>query len=142
VVVLRKCIAILIVLSIICLTSCNFDPYGGTRPIDYGETCWVCENPPANFTVDPLLEDYYYPEGEIKINNNLLKFKMYFIHGTNEVLVKIIDEYSSAQAPADIVGFDGYCTFSKDKLIIKIDKETDNLFNGKYNELIFVRDQS
>ena len=51
---------ILICMVMFCfsLSSCNFDPYYGKRPYDYGASTWVCENPSARFVVNPEDEDY------------------------------------------------------------------------------------
>ena len=39
-----KIITVLLVLSmIICLVSCDYDPYKGRRPIDQPGTTWVCD---------------------------------------------------------------------------------------------------
>ena len=37
--------------------------------------------------------------------------------------------------------FTGTCKYSKTKFTIKIDTETDNLFDGEYDELVFVRQE-
>ena len=33
----------------------------------------------------------------------------------------------------------GHCTFLPEKIVIKVDKDSDRLFNGKYDELVFIR---
>ena len=37
--------------------------------------------------------------------------------------------------------FTGTCKYSKTKFTIKVDTETDNLFDGQYDELVFVRQE-
>lgn len=37
--------------------------------------------------------------------------------------------------------FTGTCKYSKTKFRIKVDTETDNLFDGEYDELVFVRQE-
>ena len=37
--------------------------------------------------------------------------------------------------------FTGTCKYSKTKFTIKVDTETDNLFDGQYDELVFIRQE-
>lgn len=128
---LKKFVAFLLAAISILLCSCNFDRYDGKRPFDYGAAKWVCEEPTAWFVVNPDAEDYYSPKGEVTVNDETLKFELIFVHETNTVFFN---------TETSEIGFDGECEFSSEKLIIKVDKQTDTLFGGRYDELVFVRE--
>lgn len=134
---MRK-ISVLLAVIICCvvLSSCNFDPYYGKRPIDYGAAKWVCEEPEAIFIVDPEAEDYYSPKGEVCWNDEALPIQFFFVHETNRVLVHEIVAENSDKEPLE---FDGDGEFSEYEFIMHIDKEKDTFFEGQYDTLTFKR---
>lgn len=129
--------AVLSVVLILAFIGCNFDPYYGKRPFDYGAATWVCENPSAWFVVNPDVDDYYQPEGEIQLNDETMQFKLFFVPETNLVFFVIIKNSVSNNEECYDSGFDGECIFSPEKLVIKVDKDTDTVFDGQYDELVF-----
>lgn len=131
---LSALISVLVCCSV--LGSCQYDLYGGKRPFNYGAAKWVCENPFVWFVIDPNVEDYYSPKGEIQVNNETLRFQLFFGHGTNEVSFKIIKHYGLGDKRLEL---SGECAFSPEKLIVTIDRETDTTFDGQYSILIFTR---
>ena len=131
-----KKVYILISAIIICalLYGCQHDfPYSGTRPYDYEDAIWVCEDPPAYFIVDHSDKEYFEPKGKITLDGQELKFKFSFVNGTNIILINDL-------VPGEEYGLYGNCDFSPDKLVIKINKKVkDTIFNHTRDELIFVR---
>lgn len=124
-----------ILLILITFGGCVFatDFYYGKRPYDYGEATWVCESPDAWFIVTSEDdENVVYPQGEINIGSETIKFTLSFGYGKD---ASFTDEND------DMILF-GICKFSAEKLIITVDKEKDKLFNGKYDTITFVRNES
>ena len=112
-----------------CVIATDF--YSGKRPYDYGEATWVCESPDAWFVVNASEDDenFIYPTGEIAIGNKIIQFTLSFGHGK---VACFMDEN-------DDVILLGTCKFSSEKLIITVDKETDTLFNGRYDTITFIK---
>ena len=127
---MKKIILVLVILSFLLLIGCNIDPYDGERPFDYGDAEWVCEDPLAYFVIDADSEEYYSPRGEICLDDQLVEFQLIFVHGTDKVFLNVTSRDVSGE-------LNGECVFSPEKLIIIVNKETDTLFYGKYDELIF-----
>ena len=117
------------------LSACNYDPYSGRRPYDYGDARWSCDLIDAYFTVDLSKEDYYYPEGEMKINNTIYKFKLYFVHQTNQIFLSVFENKSNLK----IGELCGECSFSEKTLTIEVDSKRDTIFDGRYPTIIFIR---
>ena len=137
---MRKAFALILgVILALSLGGCNYDLYSGKRPYDYGAAKWVCEEASVWFTVDPDAKEYYSPEGEIQIGDQTKPCKLFFIHQTDQVSLTIL----KTERPNDNELYDGelegVCTFSPDRLVIKVDTGNDTIFGGKYEELIFVR---
>lgn len=128
----------LVVIIAAFLTSCMCDPYSDKRPFDYGDAKWICEETYIYFTVDLTEEEYYYPKGEIEINGAIYPCEFSFIHQTNvlHILVYNTEDFSPENMLARI---DGECDFSPDTLVFHIDKDRDEVFNGKYDTLTFSR---
>ena len=143
VVILRRFVELICVVAFcFALNSCNFDPYSDTRPFDYGDAKWICKNPEAWFLVDLTQEEYYYPKGEIIFNNQSIQVKFRFIHQTNQVFIDLLNCGDSSSITGYDSLLDGKCTFSPEKLVIKVDKTTDTMFNGKYDEIVFKRESA
>ena len=139
--VLKNSIALVCFFAVI-LSGCMCDPYAGKRPSDYDDAKWVCEEPNIWFEVNSDEEESYYPKGEIVYNNQTIQVVFKFVNQTNRVF---INQYSYADAyriSGDNCVFGGECEFSPEKLIIKIEKDTDTVFNGEYDELVFIRNDT
>ena len=120
--------------------SCMGDPYSDKRPFDYGYSQWICEDPYIYFTVDTTEEEYYYPKGEIEINGELYPCEFSFIHQTNVLDILVYNyRYKDTSIEYKLGEIDGECDFSPDILIFHIDKERDNIFDGKYDTFTFYR---
>lgn len=138
--ILRKLlIAALSVISIFTISGCNLDPYYGKRPFDYGTAMWVCENTSAWFIVNPDDDNYYYPKGEVVYNGQTIQVGFRFIHETNRVFIDFLDSNDSSNISEYDQMLNGECIFSPEKLVIKVDKDTDALFDGQYDTLVFIR---
>ena len=131
------------------LTACMFDKYSEKRPFDYGEAKWSCitDDYSLYFYVNLDKEDYYYPEGEIKLGESTYFCKFYFIHQTNQLSVSVYpleykdipDEYRNRE---DILfELSGVCNFNPNSFTVCVDKPSDTLFNGEVEELIFLREE-
>ena len=122
----------LFVILLICtsmLTSCYV--YGsGNRPPDHpGTSVWVCEEPHIEFTIEPD-----------RITNDFLSV-IYTEH--TEIHCRVIFRYDPT------VEFYRYdtgdtlltmrCKYEKDMFTGTIEK--DNVFHGKYDKLVFVKDR-
>lgn len=134
---MKKIAALLGVLVVILnLIGCNYDPYADKRPSDYGDSIWICELPSSWFVVDLSIEDYYDPEGEITVDGVIYRCKLYFIHQTNQVCIDVLSPAKSNKKMGEIWG---ECTFSEKSLIIYINHERDTIYNGKYETISFFR---
>lgn len=142
---IMKKLVIVVVCILLCLTGCQFDPYSNQRPTDYGDAFWLCDEFNIWFVVDSKREDYYFPEGELKIDDTTYFCKFYFIHQTNELHISIYPlEYATlADESRDrnaVVGtIEGKCTFSEDSFVFAIDAVKCDIFDKKPTQLTFLR---
>lgn len=111
-----------------CVITTDF--YAGKRPYDYGEAIWVSEAPDAWFAVAPR-EDAYsiYPEGELSIDNKIIKFVISFGYSQNACFT---DENNN-------IILVGTCKYSPEKLVIIVDKKRSPCLNDQYESITFVR---
>lgn len=139
-----KRFVVLIFCALMCLTGCQFDPYSGQRPHDYGNALWVCNEFDIWFIVDTEKEDYYFPEGELQIGNATYFCKFFFIHQTNQLHISIYpleyanisDEYRDRSAMIGSV--EGDCIFSDDSFVFTIDTTIEgNIFDETPAQLTF-----
>lgn len=127
------------------LITCACDPYSGKRPFDYGRATWICEEYSIWFCVDMEQEDYYYPKGKIQLNGNIYFCKFYFIHQTNQVSISVYPlEYENISDAALDTNFmfgelHGECKFSEDSFVLFVDEARDTVFDGRVDQMIFVR---
>lgn len=126
---MKKLISLFLVCVILC--SCNYDPYEGKRPFDYGDAIWVCESPSVCFEVKTSSPNYHKPEGLVSVNDKEVYYTMEFDPVCNTVFLEIDFNHKLM----------GECEFSPQKMVVKVDKKTDTLFNGQYDELVFVRQE-
>ena len=145
---IMKKLVILVFCILVCLTGCQFDPYSGQRPTEHGDAFWVCDEFNIWFAVDTEREDYYEPEGELKIDDTTYFCKFYFIHQTNQLHISIYPlEYatipdSSRDRNAIIGTVKGECTFSDDSFVFTIDAVKGDIFDEKPTQLTFQRKTS
>ena len=141
-----KRLVILIFCVLICLTGCQFDPYSDQRPPDYGNALWVCDELDIWFIVDTEKDDYYFPEGELQIDNMTYFCKFYFIHQTNQLQISIYplkyaivpDESRDRNAMVGTIA--GDCTFSDDTFVFMIHTIDGNILDPTMTQLNFRRD--
>ena len=142
--VLKKKITFIFTVSILlCISGCNWNPFVGKRPPDYGDSVWICEEPKITYTVKMKYDE----EEKMDIPES---YAVTYIDG-NEVLLDFgfignairVYELKSIK-PKEYIGeifLNGTCKFSETKFTVKVDTELDNLFDGRYDELVFVRQE-
>lgn len=124
----------LVLISLMCLL-CGCDMHVGKRPPDYINTKWVCTDPDIWFEVDNEHEIL----GEIKINGEVKPITAFFNMGSRVDFYPstMLDENAIINQKEIIIR--GSCSFSKYKLKVKVNYDT--LFNNRYEELIFIREE-
>jgi hypothetical protein len=133
----KKIALFLITVQVLLIFSaCNFDLYYGKRPFDYGNAKWVSKEPSIWFVVDIDDEQYYSPKGEIIIDNQTIEASFRFITETNQLFIDLIKSNSASYDSL----LNGVCEFYPDKMILKVEKESDNLFNEKYDTITFIKE--
>lgn len=125
--------------------GCNFDPYSGKRPFDYGESMWMCitDDYSVSFNVDLETKDYYYPEGELSKENITYFCKFYFIHQTNQLSIlvypleykDILDDERNREAV--LFELNGECDFNPNSFTVNLEESKNILFNQKVEKLEF-----
>ncbi len=118
-----KLVSIIIIVSI--LVGCNI--YSGKYPYDYIPSKWISSSPDIWFSVDE--NSGVFPKGELKIENEVKNITVGFGYSN----------YASFTYNEELL-FSGFCTYYPDKLKVKIDKKKDFVFNGLYDEIIFVKE--
>ncbi len=136
----------LLLLSLLLIVSlfsgCNWDPYSGKRPYDYGDAKWICEDPLVWFEVDTEDEEFYEPGGEATVDGEIMPVELVFVHQTKTVFIsRYIDPDAglTAEEYANRESLEGECLFFPEALVVRVNKERDTLFGGKYDELTFIR---
>lgn len=134
---MKKLLLVIVSATIFLLCSCNFDLYGGKRPYDYGDAVWVSSNPDIWFEIDTDREQYYIPEGVMRLDDGrTIPFEIYFVHETNQALFSARLNPKSQYYDCDL---SGDCEFFPDKLIIHVNTKIDNVYGGRYETIVFVR---
>ena len=135
----------LLVCALLLLSSCNFEPYSGERPTDYGKALWSCEAYRIWFFVDPEKEDGADPEGELQVEDTVYFCKFYFIHQTNQLYISIYPiEYKNipdtARDRSRMLGeIEGECSFSDTSFVYRIENVQGDVFDKAVKEMIFQR---
>lgn len=132
---------IMLCVMFVCACGCNWNLFVGKRPPDCGDGVWICEEPKITYTVKMKYDE----EEKMDIPES---YAVTYIDG-NEVFLDFgfignairIYELKSVEPKEDTgeTFLNGTCKFSKTKFTIKVDTESDILFNGEYDELVFVR---
>jgi len=111
------------------MSGCT-DYHSGKRPTDYGRAKWISESPDIWFIVkDPdIYGENLKSEGEIKVGGESISFTQWFDMGKSVYF-----------SDGDQELFSGSCKFSPEKLVVKIYKDKDKVFNGEVDEIVFIR---
>ena len=116
---LKNSLIICIVITLVLLCSCDYDPYRGKRPVDYDGATWVSEGDGyrMSFTVGKMNESVLEITGKEPVNFDLLWTMYYpnvlvYVYGDQEM--KIFDakcEYGKQQFKMNVLDrFEGYET--------------------------------
>jgi len=139
---MKKIFVFVCCLTII-LSGCMWDPYSEKRPFDYGNATWTCEEYDIWFCVDTEKEDYYCPEGELKLEEHTYFCKFYFINQTNQLSIAVYP-YSFASISDNyrdrneiIAEISGECKFSEKAFTLYLNTEQDTIFNETVKQLTF-----
>ena len=120
----------LLMLCAVLACCCGCDPYTNRQPWHYENSVWVCENPHIIYTSDGT--------AKATVNDEEIVFRLDFrssrCGGSKDI-------QQGNEIVKNVQVFTGACKYSKTKFTIKIDTETDNLFDGEYDELVFVRQE-
>ena len=136
-----------VLLIIILLTSCNNfhienwilgerDFYAGRRPTDFPLSKWISDSPNIWFEVPEIEENAPPPDplyGKAEFAGETIDIQFFFDRGIT------MRGYKVDSNDQFVLLFEGSCYFEKEKVTVTIDKETDILFEGKYDEIIFVK---
>ena len=107
----------------------EYDPY------NFPGTTWICEDPDIDYRIPNDLQ-----KGDAVAKTDVNGEVIVFFLGTNNSHVDAV-RYSSDNVIKDSdLLFTGSISYSKDEFIIKIDKNSDKLFDGKYDVLVFERE--
>ena len=118
---------IILLLSASILWGC--DPAGGKRPYDYPNSKWVCSEPHIEIEVSEN-GDY---TATLGTGEEKRTFFLGFRSGYG------VDAYTGANVVFndETLLFTGKCRYGEESFTVTIGK--DNLWNGAYHELVFVR---
>lgn len=130
---MRKVCLLFIGFCCILLTAC--DPYVNQTPDNYPGSKWICEDPLIIYEVDYYGESLAYTE----IDGEIIYFNLGFCSST--VGASFIEPIGYDEFGNEAVNecFSGTVDYGKQKFVITINKEGDELFNGKYDKLTFNR---
>ena len=140
----KKAISLLMLcVMLICVCGCNRNPFIGKRPPDYGDSVWICEEPKITYTVKMKYDEEEkmdVPESNAVtyIDGNEVFLDFGFIGNT--IRIYQLESIESKEYIGETF-LNGTCKFSETKFTIKVDTESDTLFSGKYDELVFVRQE-
>ena len=125
-------LAVLVLMTSTFLSACiGVDLFYGTRPFDYPDSLWVCEEPHITLKVSSNnLTTAYFGDEE-----NGTTFDLAFGYGRNVVAFESGAEVISD----DTILFRGDCRFAEDHFAITLSE--DNVWDGKYTTLYFTRER-
>ena len=130
------------------LFLCGCDIFIYQQPSHYEGSIWVCKDPAITFYVSDS-DDSELPtstEDSIKNIQNQCDYAIletkdqtvylsFNFHG-RMLFVAQLDEWGKEKEGEVLYGT---CRYSKDQFTVTVDKETDQLFNGQYETLVFKR---
>ena len=134
-------VSILLLMSIVSRCS-NWNPFV-KHPYLYGDSVWVCENPKITYVVEMKYDDEQEMDmpqtyAVTNVDGKEILFDFDYLY-ENIIAYEVSDSDSNDSEGTEL--FHGIGKYSKTKFIIKVDTETDNLFDGQYDELVFVRQE-
>ena len=144
VVITKKAISVSVIFCIF-LCSCFYNPYSSKKPSEYGKAEWICEEYNVSFQADPENKnDAYYSEGEILIDGQTWACEFWFTWRISELTINVfltVDESVSGNKKKVTYQktTEGTYTISSESLTFHIDKEKDDIFGGKVENLTFIR---
>ena len=120
----------------------NWNPFV-KHPYLYGDSVWVCENPKITYVVEMKYDDEQEMDmpqtyAVTNVDGKEILFDFDYLY-ENIIAYEVSDSGSNDSEGTEL--FHGIGKYSKTKFIIKVDTETDNLFDGQYDELVFVRQE-
>ena len=132
----------LIVWMIFCISGCNWNPFV-KQPFLYDNSVWKCKQPEISYFVKTRYDE----EQKTDISDDYAatfidgkKVVMDFGFLYNTIKVYELSDEDSKEFTGNTL-FTGTCKYSKTKFTIKVDTETDNFFDGQYDELVFIRQE-
>ena len=134
-------VSILLLMSIVS-RCCNWNPFA-KHPYLYGDSVWLCENPKITYVVEMKYDDEQEMDmpqtyAVTNVDGKEILFDFDYLY-ENIIAYKVSDSDSNDSEGTEL--FHGIGKYSKTKFTIKVDTETDNLFDGQYDELVFVRQE-
>lgn len=113
-------------------------------PLYHYKSEWVCENPEITFNVhgEPQNDgSFYWPSGVIKYQGKEYYFSLEFDYLRTIYFVPCEKDELKIRhycTPEEFY-FKGICVYSKDSFTVEIDKETDNVFDGEFDAILFTK---
>ena len=131
----------LLLISVVSRCS-NWNPFV-KHPYLYGDSVWICENPKITYVIEMKYDDEQEMDmpqtyAVTNVNGKEILFDFDYLY-ENIIAYEVSDIDSNDFAETEL--FHGIGKYSKTKFTIKVDTETDVLFDGKYDELVFVRQE-
>lgn len=117
--------------NLIDLIPGNHNLNKGKYPSDQIGTTWVCENPDIHFDVIEVPGESPKLTGSINHNGNTINIHVIFNPGRSIFI------YDDSSDNGKILT--GVCNFESDRFVVEIEKENDQIFDGKYDSLTFYK---
>ena len=127
-----KVLAIIVSLMVF---LCGCDWHSFRHPYQFEDSVWVCSDPEITYYVVGSVDEessYDYAVTVIDGQNTVLDFEF------RSTTIAVYKQREDGTCSSKIFLL-GDCRYSKNKFTVKIVKEYDELFNGKYEELEFNR---
>lgn len=125
----RKSVLCLCVVFAFILGGC--DLYVNRQPWNYNDSIWVCDEPNITYYVEGSKDDENFNTYAIAYVNGE---KMFLEFGFQSSMVHFMKETEVTE-----ILLIGDCKYGKDSFIVTVSPEYDELFWGKYKQLIFSR---
>ncbi len=127
---MRKIITTLVLFILLC----GCDPYANKQPWNFKNSVWVCSEPYITYGIDPNSIE----TASTIIDGKEIIFDLCF--NANRVDAWKYKEQGGEKVGDEIL-FSGTCSYSETEFIIKVDVDSDVLFKGEYQELVFTRQE-
>jgi len=134
---MKKSIVLFLLFCLIFLSS-SCMPDQTYWPHNNPDNIWVSKVPDIYFTSKRAFEDENWDLlGEIKIDDEYVGICVSF-HGYTENVTFYINDGSGYDKSKELFG--AVCKSYKDKLIMKINKKRDYIFDGQYDTITFIKE--